>query len=145
MKRNLARLQTVRSLMEELARLDFEKKTAEARQIETEAVRQGERTLAARTVALQVLERASPSWQLAVADAEILAWRRRQLARLADQCRPAVRAAREAFLTRRQERRQLEILMATAVRKAERELARREQRLADDWYQARTARNRSTE
>jgi hypothetical protein len=142
--RNLQRILRVRRLLEDLAHLELEKKTAEMRRLETAAAGQRSLALAARTDAMQILEgrkdSATPDWLMGIADAEILAWKGGRLAALARARRPDIEAARAELLGRRLDRRQLESLAAEAAQAELQTEVRREQKQADDWFQSRVAR-----
>jgi len=141
MRRTLDRLVRVRGLIESLSRVEFERKNAELRTIETSAKEQrrlGERTRA--EVLKQLAGEPSPSWRLDLADGEILRWKRERLEVLAEGARPSLGRTREEYLRRRVDRRQAEVLAANAAQDEQRERARREQNRLDEWFQSRSAR-----
>jgi flagellar export protein FliJ len=142
MKRGLKRLLQIRELLEELAQLDYETRAAVQRGYERGAERQAELNREARGGALARLHQgaATPEWLMGLSDAELLAWKRDRLAEMAVAATPAVESAREELLERRSERRQVEVLLANAARAEAEEEVRREQQLADDWFQSRSAR-----
>jgi hypothetical protein len=141
--RNLQRILRVRRLLEDLAHLELEKKTAEVRRLEQAAAGQRSLALAVRAEGLQILEEqkdsATPEWLMGIADAEILAWKGGRLAALARGRRPDIEAARAELLGRRLDRRQLETLAAEAAEAERQTEVRREQKQADDWFQSRAA------
>ncbi len=140
MKRKLDRLLRIRALLEDLSRLDLERKIADTRYLERAAEREGRLALATRAEALRLLgeEESAPSdsWLMRIADAEILSWKEGRIKVLAAEGRSAVQKSREALLTRRTERRQVEALLATAERAEEKSQARKEQSRTDDWFQS---------
>lgn len=146
MKRRLPRLLQIRALLEDLAQLEFETRAAVHRQYEKSAERQAELQREVRTSALARLNQgsATPDWLVGLSDAELLAWKRDRFAAMAEAVVPSVELARGELLDRRSERRQVEVLIANVVRAEAEEEVRREQRLADDWFQSRTARRDST-
>ncbi|MFY9746213.1 MAG: hypothetical protein WA891_09140 [Acidobacteriaceae bacterium] len=140
MKRKLDRVLRIRALLEDLSRLEFEKKIANMRFLEMAAEQQRHLARSLRADALQMLEEDQSvrreSWPMRIADAEILDWKEARFEALADESQGAVREAREALLARRLERRQVEALLATAAREEKKGQVRREQNLTDDWYQS---------
>jgi flagellar export protein FliJ len=139
-KRRLERVVRIRRLLEELAHADLGRQIAEARALEQSAAAHREGSGAARADAWKLLETAAtPSWLLGMSDADLLAWKGGQLEALAVGRQPGIEAARQELLSRRIERRQLEILDEAAARLETREGIRREQKAADDWFQSRAA------
>jgi hypothetical protein len=140
MKRKLDRVLRIRALLEDLSRLEFEKKIVGMRSLEMAAERQRQLALSARADALQLLagdESARDEvWLMRIADAEILDWKEARLEALAQEGQGAVREAREELLARRLERRQVEALLATAARAEKKVQVRTEQNLTDDWFQS---------
>ncbi|HEY6448460.1 MAG TPA: hypothetical protein VIY53_18520 [Acidobacteriaceae bacterium] len=140
MKSRLERVVRIRRLLEELAHADLGRQIAEARSLEQSAAAHREGSGAARADAWKLLETgATRSWLLGMADADLLAWKGGQLEALAVGRQPDIEAARQELLSRRIERRQLEILDEAAAQAEARERIRREQKAADDWYQSRAA------
>ncbi|HEX4007609.1 MAG TPA: hypothetical protein VHX60_15645 [Acidobacteriaceae bacterium] len=144
MKRKFARVLSVRRLLEDLAQLEFEKKTAELRRLEEAALAVRRLGQGARAEVLRVLGEGDEPvpWQLGMADAEILAWKVEKIAAMATECRPGVERARAELLARRLERRQVETLMSGVARAEETVDARRAQKQVDDWFQSRAAREK---
>jgi hypothetical protein len=144
MKRKLDRVLRIRALLEDLSRLEFEKKIASLRFLETAAEWQRHLALSVRADALQMLagdeSARRESWLMRIADAEILDWKEARLEALAQEGQGAVREAREELLARRLERRQVEALLATAARAEKKGQVRREQNLTDDWFQSGSSR-----
>lgn len=126
----------VRRLLEDLATLDLETKTAELRRLETLA--EEHRRLAAETrgATVQHLLTGPPgdSW-LAMADADLLSWKKDRLKSAARNVGEEVAGLAEKRMTRRVERRQAEALLAEATQMEEQERIRREQHSIDDWFQ----------
>jgi flagellar export protein FliJ len=146
MKGTLHRLLAIRTLLEDLAHLEFEKRAAEIRRLETAAEREGRLALAARADALRLLVEPASSaeaWLVGIADADLLAWKRGALTALARAGRPALERARADLFTRRLERRQVEIIAAAAAEAEKHEQMRRDQKRVDDWFQSRKS-SRST-
>ncbi|HEY1498314.1 MAG TPA: hypothetical protein VGF88_01930 [Acidobacteriaceae bacterium] len=144
MKRQLERILQIRELMEDLSRLDFERRTAELRYLELASERQSRLFRSVRESALQMLAEEDSSnsngWLIGLADAEIAGWKEARLHALSEAERPAVDRAREEMLTRRQERRQLDILNSAAAHAQEKRQIRQEQNQTDDWFQSRPER-----
>jgi hypothetical protein len=144
MKRKLDRVLRIRELLEDLSRLEFEKKITSIRFLETAAERQRQLALSVRADALQMLagdeSAGREPWLMRIADAEILDWKEERLEALAQEGQGAVREAREELLARRLERRQVEALLATAARAEKKGQVRREQNLIDDWFQSGSSR-----
>jgi hypothetical protein len=140
MKRKLDRVLRIRVLLEDLSRLEFEKKIANVRFLEIAAERQGQLARSVRADALRMLREEQSarreSWPMRVADAEILDWKAARFEALAEEGQGAVHEAREALLGRRLERRQVEALLAIAAREEKKGQVRREQNLTDDWFQS---------
>lgn len=143
MKSRLERVIRIRRLLEELAHADLGRQIAEARSLEQSAAAHREGSGAARMDAWKLLESgATPSWLLSLSDADLLAWKGGQLEALAAERQPGIEAARQELLSRRIERRQLEILDEAAAQAETRERIRREQKSADDWFQSRASRGK---
>ncbi len=142
MSHRLARVLSIRRVLEEIAKLDFERKNAVVRQMEMSAERQREMALAARADALRTLSEGEiagrGAWRMRIADAELLARRASGLRALAEAGLPEVGAAREEMMERRTDRLQVESLLASAARAEEKEETRREQNRIDDWFQSRS-------
>lgn len=142
MKRSLGRLLQIRELLEEVSRVDLEKKHSEVVSIESAAQQQRLLALEARAEAMRILAQDSGEevWQLQMADAEILSGKQERLRALAAAGQPAVERARDELLARRMERRQVEALIRSAEREEKQVERRREQQRADEWYQSRSPR-----
>jgi len=144
MKRSLRRLLQVRELVEDLAQLEWEAKSAQMRALEESARREGRMARAIQRNAVEDLtaEKAGrrEDWRLNMADAGIAGWKEARLGVLAEAARPAVDRAREDLLVRRQERRQVEILSAAAAHAEEKREIRHDQNRTDDWFQSRSMR-----
>lgn len=140
MTRPLHRLLRIRELVEDLALLDFEKKNAKMRALETSAKEQRQLALALRGDAVRSLigepSTGRDAWLMSIADAEISGWKEERLDALAGAEKPVVEQAREQLLTRRVERRQVEILRDSAARAEEKRQVRQEQNRTDDWFQS---------
>ncbi len=140
MRRKLDRVLRIRALLEDLSRLDLERRIADTRHLEKAAERERRLALATRAEALRLLgeEESAPtdSWLMRIADAEILNWKEGRIKILAAEGMNAVQKSREALLARRTERRQVEALLATAERAEEKSQARKEQSRTDDWFQS---------
>jgi len=144
-KRNLTRLLNVRALLEEVSRLDLEKKNAEMRLLESAAGQQRRLVGTARANAIRILTEDTDrgAWLLEIADAAILARKESGLRSLAALSKPVVEKARNELLERRLERRQVEALILAAERIEKQEESRREQNRADEWYQQRSSSRRT--
>jgi hypothetical protein len=140
MKQSLTRVLRVRALLEDLSRLDLEKKNAEMRQLEAAASGQRRLALVTRADALRMLSEGEvvgrESWLMRIADARILERKEAGLKALVVRGAPAVSQAREEMMARRIDRRQVEALLASAARAEKKEKARREQNRIDDWFQS---------
>jgi hypothetical protein len=140
MKRKPDRVLRIRALLEDLSRLEFEKKLAGMRFLEMAAERHRRLARSVRADALQTLagdeSAGRESWLMRIADAEVLGWKEARLQALAEEEQGAVRDARQELLARRLERRQVEALLATAARAEKKGQLRREQNLTDDWFQS---------
>lgn len=141
MKHKLDRVLRIRGLLEDVAHFELEKKTAEVRALEGGAARQRQLAMVLRGEAFAELGSkaagATLPWLMAIADADIHAWRRDKLAAQAEARKPGMEAARAEFLARRRDRRQVEMLVAGALRAEEKERVRREQKQVDEWFQGR--------
>lgn len=135
MKTGLLRVLRVRQLLEELAGVDLETRSAELRRLEEAADEQHRQAATIRKEALnQRLRGAGFDSRLGTADAEILAWKSERLRAAAQESRVAVEAAREQMMARRVERRQAEALIAEAAQEEQGEGMRREQHRLDEWF-----------
>jgi hypothetical protein len=136
LKKGLQRVIQIRQLLEELAGLDLQTRTAELRHLERRA--EEHRRLAAearKEVAARLLdETAGDSW-LEMADAEIFAWKKKTLDAAAQKLSEEVAVFRERRMIRRTERQQAEFLVSEAAKAEEQERRRLEQQHLDDWYQ----------
>lgn len=140
MKRRLDRILRIRELLEEVAELEFAQVVSEVQRLETASSDQGKLSQQSRAealVSLAVREPESRRWMTALSDAEIFRWKQQRLGLLALARQPSLESAREEFLTRRRERRQIEALLAAADRAEWVERSRREQKGLDDWFQTR--------
>ena len=144
MSASLRRLARIRKLLEDLARLEFERNAVRVRQIENAAAQQRSLALASRARAVGSLQTQpqEPDWRIALADADLLAYRGGRLEAMAAGAQPGLDASREQMLARRVDRRQVESLMAARVMVEEKGRRRREQSQTDDWFQSRAARRR---
>ena len=144
MKHSLDRVLRIRKLLEDLSRLELEKRAAAKRQLEKGAERQRQLALRARAEALKIAGGCAGegAWLLGIADADLLAWKGGRLRALAEAGRPAVEAARAEMLARRLDRRQTETLIAAAAAAEDKASQRRAQRQVDDWFQSRRGRRR---
>lgn len=140
----LDRVRRVRALLEDLARLELERKAGALRQLETAAETERRRAALTRASALEALTATDSrdSWPIDLADSEILAWKQSRLEQLAQRERPGVSEAREILLARRLDRRQIETLITEAARAEQKENLRKEQSRLDDWFQSRPARRK---
>ena len=141
MKRNLARLLHVRALLEEVSRLELEKRNAEMQLLENAAGLQRRLVEEVRANAIRILTEDADrgAWLLEIADAGILARKESKLRSLAVLGKPVVEKARGDLLERRLERRQVEALILAAEQIEKREESRREQNRADEWYQQKSS------
>jgi hypothetical protein len=145
MNRSLGRLLRIRELVEDRARQDLERKNAEMQALEESAVRQQQLARQVRRDALQDLsgvESRAEEWRLKIDDAEVTESRVARLGALAHASKPIVDQAREEWMVRRREKRQVEMLHAAAVQKEEKRQIRKDQNRTDDWFQSRSRRGR---
>ena len=142
MKRPLRRLLRVRALVEEVARLQLEKRTAEMRALTLAAEHQQEIVRSARSLAIEDLTggqtSGTESWCLRIADAALAHSREARLEALADAAKPGIVQAGEELLERRVERRQVEILHEAEMQAEEQRQIRQDQSRTDDWFQSRS-------
>lgn len=143
MKHPLRRLLQLRALLQEQSHLDLARRSAELRRLETMAGELRKKARAVRGDAVRQLIAGGADWLLEIADAEILGWKGARLRSEAESRRPDVEAARSALLERRVERRQVEALVTEGAMAEALDEARREQKRIDDWFQSRTARDKS--
>jgi len=137
MKRNLDRILQLRELLEEVSRLDLERKRGEMLLMESAGENQGRLAREARADAVRILSEdgRTESWRLEMADIGILGWKEGRLRALAAVCRSTVERARNELLERRLDRRQVEALICAAEQLEKQADLRREQQRADEWYQ----------
>lgn len=142
MRPGLERVLRIRALLEELSRLELEKKAGEMLRLEKGAERLLRRSLEVRADACEALsgEAAADRWLTDIADAEILTWNSRRLRALAEARQPAVEQARQVLLARRLERRQVATLLESAAEAEKRQQGRREQNRLDEWFRIRAGR-----
>lgn len=137
MKKGLVRVLQVRQLLEELAGLDLQAKSARLRQLEGRAAEHRRLAAEARSEAIGRLldEGATDSW-LDMADAEIFLWKSERMAAAAQKASEDVAVSSERRMTRRMERQQAEFLIAETAHAEAQERSRREQQHVDDWFQS---------
>lgn len=143
MKRGLQRVLRVRALLEDLSRVELERRASERNRLLAVAERQQEARQAARGGALLRLAEGDSQWLVEMADADLLGWQRGKLLAAAEQRLPGVESARGEMLARRVERRQVETLLAEAAAAADEERKRREQKQVDDLFQSRRLREKA--
>jgi flagellar export protein FliJ len=135
MKHSLYRLLRVRSLLEDVSRLELEAKLQELAQIESALTHSRETTREMRQRHFAGIATAQNSDRL---EAQVLSeWVARQqgaFERARHQKTADVNAAKEAYLERRKESRQVEGVIEAGEAAAAIELNRREQRELDDWF-----------
>jgi hypothetical protein len=138
MKSGLDRVLRVRALLENLSRLELERKIGETGHLRTAAEQQQWLAQLTREDALQILtggeSKKHEPWLMKIADADILGWKGERLGALAAEAERAIGQAREEMLARRLERRQVEALLSVAARAEKKVRTRREQNLTDDWF-----------
>ncbi len=143
MKRPLRRLLRIRELVEDVARVQLEKKAAEMRALTLAAEQQQEMARSTLTLALEELSDGrrpgTESWCLQIADAALARSREARLEALADAAKPGIEQAGAELLERRVERRQVEILHEAERQAEEQRQIRQDQSRTDDWFQSRPA------
>ncbi len=144
MKSPLQRVLGIRTLLEDMARLDFETRNAQLLLLGKATTEQRRVALQARAEAFRGLEpregESEKHWLVTLADAAILRGKENRLAALARAAAVASTEAGEALAARRIERRQLEAVVASAAHVAEKKRLRRDQDRTDDWFQGRRSR-----
>jgi hypothetical protein len=144
MKHKMDRVLRIRTVLEDVSRLDFEKKRADMRYLEMAADRQRRLALVTRADALRMLAEGESvereSWLMRIADAEILGWKEAGLEALANAWAPVVREAHEGLVACRIDRSQLEVLLSAAARSEEKAEICREQNRIDDLFQSQSTR-----
>ncbi len=141
MKRSLRRLLRIRELVEDRARLDLERKSAEMQALGRFATGQWQLARRIRADAVEDLigqETTTAGWRMKIDDAEVTHQKGVRLGALAEAAKPAVDQARDELVERRRELRQAEILHAAAMREEERHQVRQDQNRTDDWFQSRS-------
>ncbi len=136
MKKGLLRVLDVRRLLEDLATLDLETKATELRRLETLVEEHRRLVTETRGATVQRLLNgpAGDAW-LAMADADLLSWKKDRLKSAAQSVSEEVAGLAEKRVARRVERKQAEALLAEAAHTEEQERLRREQHSVDDWFQ----------
>ncbi|MFP5226637.1 MAG: hypothetical protein ACLGXA_03340 [Acidobacteriota bacterium] len=141
MKRTLLRLLQVRELVEELARVDLEGRSAEMRDLKTAAEQHRQTVRSMHAEALDDLTgnpaAAEENRWLHTADGAIAARKEARLEAMAAARKPALEQAREVLFARRLERRQVEVLHAAQMEAEEAHRIRQDQNRTDDWFQSR--------
>jgi len=139
MKQKLNRVLRVRTILEDVSRLDYERKNADLSHLKHAAAEQRQLERITRADVLRMLAEgeSAESWLLKIADAEIMRWKEERIEALAESRAAEVGEAREELQARRIEKRQLEALLSATARAEQREQARREQNRTDDWFQSR--------
>jgi hypothetical protein len=141
MKQKLNRVLRVRTILEDVSRLDYERKNADLSHLKHAAAEQRQLERITRADVLRMLaegESSAESWLLKIADAEMMGWKEARIEALAESRAAEVGEAREELQARRIEKRQLEALLSATARAEQREQARREQNRTDDWFQSRS-------
>jgi hypothetical protein len=140
----LDRLLRLRALLEESSRVELELRTALAARIDRAQQRERETERASRGLAIEVIcdqgsapeqsEGRTQTRTLEWINAEIAAWRGRQLEPIAAATARRVAEGRAAFFERRMERQQVESILDAARAREQAEEERRTQRDLDDWF-----------
>ena len=137
MKKGLQRVLDVRQLLEGLAGLDLQIKSAELRRLEGLAEEHRGRAAEARSKAMgRPLDEAPGGRWLGMADAEIFSWKKERMEAAAQKVSEELVVIRERRMSRRIERQQAETLVLEAEQVEEEERRRREQQRVDDWFQS---------
>jgi len=143
----LARLLRLRSLLENSSRMELERRAAVAARIDLAQQRERETIRTSRIQAMETIcegpavehtQQRTVEWT----SAESAAWREEQLQPLARTAARRLAAAREEFLDRRKERRQVESVLDAERARLQFEQERRQQRSLDDWFAAKQVRAR---
>jgi hypothetical protein len=137
-KSPLGRLFRLRSLLEDVSRLELEMRLQELAQVEAGLDHLAENRKQSRDRSFEGFARAENAvWTEAEALGELTAWQQNVLGGLHEKRTTAVSAAKVEFLERRKESRQVENVLKD--RSAEKAIAhtRREQRVLDDWFNQR--------
>lgn len=131
----LKRVLRLRSIFEEISRTELAAEAQRARQLES-AVDQKHLAIARhRRESFEGLGQAdTDSWVLAEQAREVAEWQVQQIAPLAEQQSLRVAAARDVFMERRNERRQVETVIENRQAEIERMQGRREQQELDEWF-----------
>ena len=134
MRRSLASILRLRSLLEEESRVRLERAVQQASRIETARMREAEITAACKDAAAAAIMDEQGGWPTAFVDQKIAGLRGEQLELLARAMAAQIWAHHEEFVARRKERQQVETLLRNEAEQRNRELDRREQRAVDDWF-----------
>lgn len=135
MKHPLHRLFRLRSLLEDVGRLELESRLQELARIEGGLDRISDSGKASRRMSFEGFARGENSaWLEAEASGELAAWQRGLLETVQEKKLEEVYAARVEFLERRKERRQMESVIEAGLAEAAAGQLRREQRELDDWF-----------
>jgi len=138
----LTRLLRLRSLLEESSRTELERRAALAARIDRAQQREQQTVRASRAQVVQTIGEDGPATEQALqrtvewSSAESATWHERQLQSLADAAARRLAEAREEFLERRKERRQVESVLDAERARLQSEQDRHAQRNLDDWFGA---------
>lgn len=144
----LARLLSLRALLEESSRVSLESNAALAARIDCAQQRERESIRQSRKRVLSKTFEDGPSTEQALqrtvewSSTDAATWRDQQLEPLAQATARRMADAREVFLERRKERRQVETILDAEYALLKAEQARRTQRELDDWFSNKQSRQR---
>jgi flagellar export protein FliJ len=135
----MGRLLRLRSLLEDVSRLELEVRLQELAQIETGVAHLEEDKKINRRRSFEGFGHAeNASWVEAEALVEIATWQQEMLAGMHQKKTAEVEAAKAIFLERRKESRQAESVVEARATERAIQRNRREQRSLDDWFNQRS-------
>jgi flagellar biosynthesis chaperone FliJ len=131
----LLRLQRIRSLQEQQARMDLERANNALHAAETALAGHQQNRVDAQSAARGALLAGDRiEWHLAEAGREVSEWKIGQMEVLRKQRAEAVAPARALYMEKRREEEQIKILRAGVQSDIDVERKREEQRMSDEWF-----------
>ena len=142
MKHPLDRLLRLRSLLEDVSRLELEARLQELAQVESALARSEQTIREMREAGFSgIAQDKSEDWLEAQAVSDWTAWEHGVFEKARQRKSSEVNAAKAVYLERRKERSQVESVIEASEAEMAMERSRREQRELDDWFGQRSRSN----
>ncbi|MBT9330293.1 hypothetical protein [Paracidobacterium acidisoli] len=147
MRGNLTRVLRLRTLFEDVSRVEVEQRTQQLARIEESVAR--EQSILTESLRIRMAstekspEAASEERLLARADGDLAQWKKAKLDVLRERKTQEADRAREVWRVRRREQRQVAVVIEAGAAEAKVQEERRMQRSLDDWFQLRRAQSQA--